>query len=156
VNISAYYCATVECERPHQTIGPENHETFEYWIYNKGNAVDTYSVTITNREQLQRKGWTLNLSLAIGRVNPGSYGRFNVRATPPKDLSVYKDETTAIDVKVVSNNNASSPVVYSGELPATVHVRGYNMPGVYLFSTALILLGATALIVFYLRRRRRR
>lgn len=156
LNVSAYFCASVECERPHQTIGPGDHETFEYWIYNRGNAFDTYSVIIANREALERKGWTFNLSLWIGKVHPGSFGRFNVRATPPTDWSVYKDETTTIEVKVTSGANASNPVVYSEKLPATVRVRGYNTPGVYFLSTALILLVAFSLAALYIKRRRRR
>ena len=156
LNVSSYYCATVECERPHQTIGPGDHETFEYKVYNRGNTLEAYSVTIANRKELEQKGWTLNLSLAIGRVFPGGYGRFNVRATPPRDWSVYKDETTAIKVNVTSKNNASSPVFYSGQLPATVRVRGYNTPGVVLFSTTLLLLVAAGSVALYVRFRRGR
>jgi hypothetical protein len=155
VNVSSYFCASVECERPHQTIGPGDHETFEYLVYNKGNTIDTYSVKIANREELERKGWTLNLSLAIGRVFPGGFGRFNVRATPPKDWSLYKDETTVIMLNVSSGNNTSNPVFYSEELPATVRVRGYNTPGVDLLSTSIIILAAACVGVFLVRRRRR-
>ena len=83
LNVSAYFCASVECERPHQTIGPGDHETFEYWINNRGNALDTYSVIIANREALERKGWTFNLSLWIGHVHPGSYD-VSMSGPPPR------------------------------------------------------------------------
>ena len=69
---------------------------------------------------------------------------------------MYKDETTTIEVKVTSRDNASNPVVYSEKLPATVRVRGYNTPGVMLLSSSLIMLAAMMVLVMLLRWRRRR
>lgn len=157
LNVSSYFCATVECERPHQTIGPGEHETFEYYVTNIGNAYDSYLLGIPNRNELEQKGWILNLSRAdIPGLRPGERAMIRIRATPPRDWSVYKDETTAIKVNVTSKNNASSPVFYSGQLPATVRVRGYNTPGVVLFSTTLLLLVAAGSVALYVRFRRGR
>ena len=157
LNVSSYFCATVECLRPHQTIGPGEHETFEYYVTNIGNAHDSYLLGIPNRNELEQKGWILNLSQAdIPGLRPGERAMIRIRATPPTDWSVYKDETTAIELNVTSRTNASNPVIYSGQLPATVRVRGHNTPGVVLFSTTLLLLVAAGSVALYLRFRRGR
>ncbi len=157
LNASAYFCATVECERPHQTIGPGERETFEYFITNNGNDFDSYTLAIDNRKELEARGWSLDLTRTkLTRMIPSNRALVRVVATPPADWSVYRDEVATIKLNVTSLNGTASSVVYSDDLPATVRVRGYNTPGVMLLSFSLVILAAVLVLTMLFRWRRTR
>ncbi len=157
ITVRPYFCATVECEKPLQVIGPEGKETFEFRIRNIGNSYDSYTIVISNRKELEGRGWTINLSHTQTRkVSPGADLPFRLVVTPPKTLSPYTDETVVFDLNVSSQNDSGSLVMYLATPIAKLQVRGYNTPGVMLLSASIIMLLAALLAAFFIHRRRRR
>ena len=156
VTVRAYYRIMMEIDMPSKEVEPGQPAAFGANCWNVGNSIDDYSISITNRADLEKKGWTLTLNrTSLNRVGPNNFSRFRLMATPPRDLSISKYEPTMIDVKVVSVGAERTGNVVTQSFPLYIYQKGINKPVVGGISAAIGLL-VVAVIIVALRVRRKR
>jgi len=88
----------------------------EISVFNTGNAVDNYTLTILNTEELQSAGWEAkingleNLTVPLDDIRPGLSQVVNVTMKPIRGDPIGN---ISVAVMVVSNHTSVSTVIYA-------------------------------------------
>ena len=121
ISVNPYYKLYVDSDKPIEDIGSGNPATFDVDCKNFGNAVDDLLVTVDNRAELEKKGWTVSLNRSILRkVEPQDHSKFRLTVTPPLDLSLTKTDAVLVWVNVTSLGAQAKGIRASMQYPVIV------------------------------------
>jgi len=152
ITVDPYYRVNIETDAPYREIQPGSQVYYSFRIVNMGNAVDSFSLEISNLRDLVAKKWTVTLSsTTVPKVNPKEYKVVKVVAQSPRDWAIWKNEPTVITLKVTSQNAESSNVVLPPQsFPVYAYERGFSVPGF----DPIFLFAALAIGIVFLRKSR--
>jgi hypothetical protein len=133
--------------------------SFNVRITNMGNAIDSYTLEITNLNALKDIGWKVELDkTTVSKLHPSGEAEVTVTASPPQAWSwdIWIDRPVAITVKATSLNAHEGGLVLTQDHPVYIHQKGPNTPLVNLISGVTVISGVLAVVGLLFQRRRRR
>jgi len=152
-----YFMPGLMSTNPLVEIMPGESASFECWVRNDGNAVDSFEMGISNLDELTTRRWTIaGGGGTVNKVQPGESksGRFTVAS--PKDELVTGDYFMNIVVKATSQNAKDFQQVVWQDLTLTVHVRTHWLPQLSPYLVIIALSVVVACLAARLVRERKR
>ncbi len=126
----------------YKKMRPGKEYTFELNVKNHGNAPDTFSIDITNIDELRDEGFSINLSSTeIKNLDPQSSDTITLHVETPRDL--WKDDHYSIDIRATSNITPEE----SSEYSIIVWVKGAYTPGLGIAFTIMFIAVVGAILV---------
>lgn len=129
----------LQSDRPFQKVSPGKEYPFKIKVVNNGNAVDTFSIEVTNKDKLQDKGFSLSLSSTTTKnTDPQAYDIITIQIQTPREFG-WKNDYHNLDIKAISEIEGQKT-----EYSLTIWVYGFGVYGFEpLYSIfALALIGA--------------
>ncbi|MFA5771529.1 MAG: choice-of-anchor T family protein [Thermoplasmata archaeon] len=102
-------------------------DTFK--ILNQGNGVDPVRFEVTNKDELEKEGWSITIPPSQ-QIQMQKYIAVSLSGTTPR-MWGWKSEFRTITFKVISDlrdTQTGVRVNYSQEYPVTVFLRGFFVP----------------------------
>jgi len=123
--VGQFQMVTVFSELPVIETGPGTQAVFSLRIENTGNYRDEFRIEVSNREDLEEKGYIIP-NLPKTWIELSEPKVFTLPATLPHDWTIWTDHPETIWVKVTSIS--SGEAIYE-EYPLIIRVRGIYIPG---------------------------
>jgi len=154
ITVKPYYRVMIDKEGSAlREVPPGGKAEFTLKVWNVGNAIDSYSLELTNNKELRDKGWDISINVTLTpKLDVGRFQLFMLTAKAPSDLAPYKNEPTGIDIKASSTETGGT---VSQSIQVRVVQKGVNATN----TTAIVMIIAvvmTALVLLVIWRRRRR
>jgi len=151
VTVNQFYDLSVSVDPPFFKDWPGTYKTFNIWVKNMGNGVDSFEVSVVNDEFYADMGFQFHADTWEIDIGANQEGKVRLTVYSPQTFSVYESSVYAITIKIVSKGskryeNALNPryTIYD----IVFHAKG---PGMFLYFTiecwAVIILGLALLIV---------
>jgi hypothetical protein len=146
VTVSQYYKLRIEAEAPLREVKPGEITFNVVNVYNDGNGLDTFELSISNNKELVERQWTVLLSSTDVGVAQDEYVPVKITAQSPQKWTLYKKEIETITIEVTSAEGRTRNVLYTKTYPIFIYLKGTYIPG---FDPFLAILAITfALVVF--------
>lgn len=155
VTVRPYVRVMMESNRPYIELAPGGTARFTIKVWNSGNAIGSFNISITNIQDLRSDGWNVTLSAAnVTGLAPGEPAYVNVTARAPRDWVLWTSEPTVIVLVATSQDNARIQQTF----PCYTYVKGFNMQylAVLCLSVLVIVLVIVVAVLAVWRRRRNR
>ena len=124
VTSKPYGKVILQSEKPFQKVSPGKEYPFQIKVQNNGNALDSYSLEIINKKELQDDGFSIVLSTTETKnVDMGGHDTIIIQVQTPRDT--WKNDYFTIDIKATSDVTPAETTQYS----ITVWVWGFYIPG---------------------------
>lgn len=105
VVVSQFYRFTLYEEPPLKLVWPGDTVEFDLVIYNQGNGLDAFDLTVSNDDALIKAGYAVELNRTSIDVPSKSEGKIQVTVHGVKPIfAPWKIANTAINIKVESQN----------------------------------------------------
>jgi hypothetical protein len=122
--VGQFQMMTVWSEMPVIETGPGTQAVFSLRLENTGNYRDEFRIEVTNREDLEEKGYIIP-NLPKTWVELGEPKTFTLPVTLPHDWVLWVDKPETIWIRVVSTSNE----LIKEDYPLIIRVRGIYIPG---------------------------
>lgn len=143
----SYGKVILESDKPFQKVQPGKEYPFKIKVKNNGNAIDTYAMSITNKDKLQDKGFSITLSATRTTDVPmGDFVTITINIQTPRKF--WRNEYYNIDIMGTSDVDPDEKTEYS----ITVWVFGVYVPG---FEIAFSIISLAIMSAFMAQRRKR-
>jgi hypothetical protein len=147
--VDQFQLMTVYSSNPVIETGPGTQAVFSLRIENTGNYRDEFKIDITNRKDLEEKGFIIP-QLPKTWIELGDPQAFTLPVTLPHDWTIWTDHPETVWIKVIST---SSGDLVEEEYPLILRIRGIYIPG---FEPAFALIGLGFIAVALKKRQNKR
>ena len=114
----------LQSDQPFQRLGPGKEYPFKLKVMNSGNAVDTFTVDVTNKDELRDKGFTISLSSTSTRdTEPHAYDSIMIQVRTPREFG-WKNEYFNLEMKATSEVEGRS-----SDYSIIIWVYGFGVTG---------------------------
>jgi hypothetical protein len=115
----------LQSDKPFQKVSPGKEYPFKIKVVNNGNAVDTFSIEITNKERLQKDGFSISLSsTTTANTDPQGFDTITVQVQTPREFG-WKNDYFNLEIRAVSDVDKTEDAKYS----ITTWVYGFGIAG---------------------------
>jgi hypothetical protein len=129
VTVAQYYKLRIEAEAPLREVKPGEITFNVVNVYNDGNGLDTFELSIANNKELVEKQWTVLLGTTDVGIAQDEYAAVKITAQTPQRWTVYKKEIETITVEVTSAEGRTRNVLYTKTYPIFIYLKGSYIPG---------------------------
>jgi hypothetical protein len=155
VFVCQYYGATAETD---PGKGTENPTKFDLKVFNMGNGLDTFDVSIANKSKEEGRGFSFNFNkTSTQKVAPGDFERFSLRVGYSIEARsgehVFYIRITSLGAK---KNGTGA---YYWDIPVKIEVKNIGGGGASTYGVVagiVILIIAIVVVVVILRKRKRK
>ena len=152
ISVEQYYHYKVECETQYVQTHPGGEFEIELEVFNEGNGPDGIELEVENREMMEDRGWTIQMSVSEFDLPMGGSVKIPVRVTTPVKWEPWRNRVSVIRFIVHSSqaefNLETSEVAH---LSVFIRQRGVSIPG---FEPVLFILALLTVAVVRIKRRR--
>lgn len=117
----------------------------DLYVINRGNGLDSFSITILQQGSLAKTGWIVVLpSPTVDNVGPGETGKARITVQSPRPILDYKQgDVTTIMVRISSDYAETLGMQMTKDYLFSIFQKGLRVPGFDAsgFLVALLLLG---------------
>jgi hypothetical protein len=145
VRVQPYYRIWLSTDTPFSSIVQGGRSAFTITACNGGNGIDTIEMEIMNLDELNGKGWTVNLSAdTLPHLQPGENRSVRLTAVSPWDDRSIVDKVVTILINASSRNAQNRTPALSQSFPFTIQVRSVWLPSLSPYLVILSLSVAAA------------
>jgi hypothetical protein len=124
VQSQPYGKVILQSDKPFQKVSPGKEYPFKIKVVNNGNGVDTFALEITNKDALQKDGFSISMSSTTTKdTDPQAYDLITVQIQTPREFG-WKNDYYNLDVRATSElENQKS------DYSLTIWVYGFGIAG---------------------------
>jgi uncharacterized membrane protein len=153
VTVMQYFRLAPQSMQAFMQIPPGSQTTLSLDIHNRGNGMDTMSITINNLQELKTTGWSVAASAyAIGPIPMAEYETFKITVKPKRPWALWyaQGDVHYVDIRVTSDNAEVQEVMVEKSFVFAIMLRGWYVPT---FDVTFLMM-ALGMIAAYMGRKR--
>lgn len=147
VTVRPYIRVMIESDVPYVELAPGGTARFTMKVWNNGNSIDSFNISIDNIQDLKNDGWsvTLNPDNVTG-LAPGEPAYVNITAKAPMDWVLWTSEPTMI---VLTAESQDAPGIHQ-TFPCYAYVKGFNMRYVAVLCLSIVAIVVVIVVVAFI------